>query len=235
MSAEKIIEKIEKIDGSLAKLEHTPDIERIPANKEQFETLMQKNQGGTASSAGSATAEVKTVPNTQPASIMTVARDLNYSDARTTSSILSQTQEAITTIDKIKKSLNSPDVQVRKSAQQLLNNKLSHIDESLKIALSKAGVEYEVPTDLAISEEKTPHDRPNPIKRFLHLLTDGQWQLERLGGELQAMEANSQQLTPVNMLAIQVKVAQIQQELELFSSLLNKGLESIKTIMNIQV
>lgn len=232
MSAEKIIEKVEKIDGSLAKLEHTPDIERIPANREQFETLMQKNQGEMASS--SAAKGTVATPNSQPASIMTVARDLNYTDSRTTTSILSQTQEAITTIDKIKKSLESPDVQVRKSAQQLLNNKLSHIDESLKIALSKAGVEYEIPSDLSVSGEITP-ERANPIKRFLHLLTDGQWQLERLGGELQAMENSGQQLTPVNMLAIQVKVAQIQQELELFSSLLNKGLESVKTIMNIQV
>ena len=43
------------------------------------------------------------------------------------------------------------------------------------------------------------------------------------------------QITPANMLAIQMKMGYVQQQIELFTSLLNKALESTKTIMNVQV
>jgi len=43
------------------------------------------------------------------------------------------------------------------------------------------------------------------------------------------------QLSPATMLLIQIKVGYIQQEIELFTSMLNKALESTKTIMNVQV
>lgn len=225
------IEKIASVVEGDSTIEGKPELEhpteRVSPNKERFDTLMSQQQAPEAA------------PKAQPMTssrntLMDTVRDLNYTDNKrgpaTSATLVSQTQEAVTQIQQIKKILESPNVNVKRSAQQLLSNKLSHIDESLRIALSKAGVEY----DLAV--EATPAgSRAKPIERFLRLLTDGQWQLEKLGGELSTMGAANKELSPVNMLAIQVKVGQIQQELELFSSLLNKALESIKTIMNTQV
>lgn len=226
MSAENLerIEPIDELETVNKPAEEIQPADRQPANREQFNSLMQENKA-------SLSQEAKTTTN--PTSLMDAVRDLNYNPPKggavSHDKLIVQTKEAIARIDEIKHALESPNVGIKTSAQQLLQNKLNHINESLKIALSRAGVEFN-PT------ANPTHAAPvNPIERFLGFLTDGQRQLENLGSELTFMGKRGQELTPVNMLAVQVKVGQIQQELELFSSLLNKALESIKTIMNIQV
>lgn len=223
------IERIEKIDESIESIESKeskPEISRVTPDKEHFDTLMREEKQAAA------------LPGREPgkASLMDTVRDMHNSQSKpgqvSHDTLVAETQEAVVKIEEIKHTLESPNINIKGSVQPLLQNKLSHINESLKIALSRAGVEYS-PTEAA-AEVKTP-GRVNPIERFLHFLTDGQMQLQNLGSELRIMAMNNKEISPVNMLAIQVKVGQIQQELELFSSLLNKGLESIKTIMNIQV
>jgi hypothetical protein len=49
------------------------------------------------------------------------------------------------------------------------------------------------------------------------------------------MHLNNKEITPANMLRIQMKVSYMQQEIEFFTAVLNKALESTKTIMNVQV
>lgn len=227
MSDQKI-EKIEKIGSSLEPTE-TKEIEqtqRVVPNQERFNNFLHEEKAQTA------------IKDPTKTSLMDTVRDYHYSTSTrsgtaslaTTDALISQTKQAIAQIDEVKKVLEQPNVKIKTSAQQLLRNKLSHIDESLQIALSKAGVEYVTPI-----EENLHPNRVNPVERFIGFLTDGQTQLQRLGDELNVMGKLGKDMSPVNMLAIQVKVAQIQQELELFSSLLNKALESIKTVMNIQV
>jgi hypothetical protein len=143
--------------------------------------------------------------------------------------LVAQTQEVIAKIEEIKEKLNSPNLELKGSVQNLLKNKLSHIDENLRITLSKAGVEYSsvVPGATAVPE--------NPIERFLGFLTDGQHRLKMLGTEVESWHLNKTDINPATMLAMQVKVGFMTQELEFFSALLNKALESTKTIMNVQV
>ena len=75
-----------------------------------------------------------------------------------------------------------------------------------------------------------------PIEKFMGLLTHSQGQLETLTQDLKEMATMStNQLNPATMLLVQVKVNHISQQIELFTSLLNKVLESTKTIMNVQV
>lgn len=220
------IEKIGKIEKEVEAPAKQPARPTGAPNKEQFDALLQKEQ--TKVQTGEQVA-------TQRISLMEAVRDASHTRSApgkvSPDQLIAQTKEAIQTIEGIKEVLKSPDISVKTSAQQLLHNKLQHIDDSLRIALSKTGVEFN-PT---AEEMQTKPARVNPIERFLGFLTDGQWKLENLGSELRTMSLNEKELSPVDMLAVQVKVTQIQQELELFSSLLNKGLESIKTIMNIQV
>ena len=226
MSESEYVEKIEAIEESHGEIaEEIESPERLPANKEHFNAHMQeKNQ--------IAAVETKSPDKT---SLMDAVRDLNYTPSSpgqvSHDKLVVQTKEAIAKIEDIKQTLESPNVNIKNSSQPILQNKLTHINESLQVALSRAGVELN-PADTTIPAKNS---LANPIERFLGFLTDGQGKLQTLGQELTVMSAKNQQLTPVNMLAIQVKVGQIQQELELFSSLLNKALESIKTIMNIQV
>lgn len=141
-----------------------------------------------------------------------------------------QARELIAQIESTKTQLSSATSDIKPSYQVLMRNRLTHVDESLKIALSKAGVEYQPPVT-AMTENASA----KPLDRFLSYLTHGQYQLDHLSDIVSKLNSTHKQLTPANMLAIQIKVSQIQQEIELFTSLLNKALESTKTIMNVQV
>lgn len=228
MTDEKI-EKVEKIGGeeeSTQVAETKMPLPTVAPNKEHFSTLMQGEQ-----------ATVRAARPEGKASLMDTVRDMNFSGSPTgkvsTQSLLAQTDQVISKIDEVKETLAAPNVSIKSPTHvKLLENKLSHIDESLRIALSKAGVEL-TPVQ---GQPKVPLiENSNPIERFLGLLTDGQWQLDKLSQELTLMGKANKELSPVNMLAIQIKVGQIGQELQLFYSLLSKALESVKTIMNIQV
>lgn len=232
MSQDKI-EKIEKVSRDLeTEQQNIAEIQPVPSEefgKSHFGSLMHEEKTGIVT-----TQQIS--KETPKVSLMDTVRDTNYSVNTTPGkasyeSLVKQTKEAISKIDEIKQTLESPNVQIKSTVQHLLQNKLSHIDDSLKIALTKVGMEYNPKEN--ISGEGTP--RANPIDRFLGFVTDGQNQLEHLGNTLAVMGVNGKELTPTNMLAVQVKMGWIQQELELFSNLLNKSLESIKTIMNVQV
>ncbi|MBS4164101.1 Uncharacterized protein PRO82_001417 [Candidatus Protochlamydia amoebophila] len=141
-----------------------------------------------------------------------------------------QAQSVIAQIDQVKTQLSQTQAEIKPSYQNLLRNRLTHIDDNLKIALSKAGVEYTPP-----AAQVTDINSPNPIKRFIGYLTSSQYQLEHLNQTIEHLNLTKVQMTPASMLAIQIKVGYIQQQIELFTSLLNKALESTKTIMNVQV
>jgi len=107
-----------------------------------------------------------------------------------------------------------------------LSGHIEHMDRALRDATKLAtGVE----TGTQISPEKPP------AIRFLSYLTESDKHLSNLVTEINAMEASRSKLTPAKMLALQIKLGFVQQELEFFTSVLNKGLEATKTIMNVQI
>lgn len=149
--------------------------------------------------------------------------------------IRKKTQAAGRTIGKVKKKLETPGIKVRNSFQPPLQNKLSTIKDNLGVLSKTAGIK-----DLARASEfgsgksGDPLEKlPRPVRKFVKLLTEGQSQLEALDKQLSTMD--DKEMSPSKLLAIQIKVGHISHELELFSSLLNKAIESTKTIMNVQV
>lgn len=151
---------------------------------------------------------------------------LDRTQTVTPNDVISQAHKTIETIDTIKQDLQKPDLQLKTSAEPLLTNKLVHIDENLQIALSKVGSEVKPQEPLGISK---------PIERFLGFLSHSQHQLDTLASDVQRLQEHGSTFSPATMLAVQTKVGYVQQELEFFTSLLNKALESTKTIMNVQV
>lgn len=222
MSVEKI-EKISKVAKSALSEESTPKV--IP-NKEQFDTLMVQDKQKEATTAQQSEAIASNKNPSLMDQIKDVNRRVDMIKRVNPKDLVAQAQEVIGKIEDIKQKLSTPNLELKKSVQGLLKNKLSHIDDSLRIALTKAGVEYKVPNKADVSA--------NPIERFLGYLTNGQAQLQNLTTDVQTFAA-SKELSPAVMLAVQVKVGYIQQELEFFTNLLNKALESTKTIMNVQV
>lgn len=143
-------------------------------------------------------------------------------------SIKDQAKGVIDQIEQVKDKLKTQ-TDIKPSYQTLLRNRLSHIDDNVKIALNKAGIEYTPATNVAEA------GKANPAQRFLNLLSNSQHQLENLHSTIESLSMTGAQISPANMLAIQMKMGYVQQQIELFTSLLNKALESTKTIMNVQV
>lgn len=221
-------DKIESIKG-IGKAEDSKAAKKvIESNKDHFDALMAKESP--------AKPPVITAP--QPAeavaklSPMDELRNLNNKveaiSRASPEDIRHRASQIIAEIDDItKKYSNLPNAQIAPSYQALLKNRLIHIDDTLKIALSKAGLEHTSPV--------TPAGPANPIEKFLGYLSHGQYQLEHLSHAIAQVQGKGIEVTPADMLMIQVKVNQIQQELEFFTNILNKALESTKTLMNVQV
>lgn len=142
--------------------------------------------------------------------------------------LVSQAENAVQKIDSVKRKLSTPNINMKGSVQNVLRNKLAHIDENLKIAMAKVGVDYVPP--------EAPKGLLSPVRKFLGYLAHGQHQLENMSTEIAQMEKEgADKLSPSKLLTVQLKMGFIQQELEFFASLLNKSLESTKTLMNVQV
>lgn len=138
-----------------------------------------------------------------------------------------RSKELVGRLEALKEQLATSKADLKPSYHKVLENRLTHIDDNLKVAITKAGGEYE-PTEKAAKGS-------NPAERFIDMLTDGQRQLEHLDVTIEQLQITGKNLNPASMLALQVKVGQIQQQIELFASLLSKALESTKSIMNVQV
>lgn len=222
-------ESIEAIKGVGRSTEKTAEItERAEPNKGHFDSLMARDD------AAKPVVSVPTPPleAVSKPSPMEELRKLNSKveaiSRASPEDIRSQAQNLIAEIDVINQKF-APHAQspIAPSYNALLKNRLSHIDDTLKIALSRAGLEYTPPTQAPAVT--------NPIEKFLGYLSHGQHQLQNLGQAVAQVQSKGMDVTPADMLAIQVKVNQIQQELEFFTNILNKALESTKTLMNVQI
>jgi len=114
------------------------------------------------------------------------------------------------------------------SAVSALSANVEHIDRALQDALH-------LTTNVEVgSAIPAPTTKP-PLERFLNFLTESDRRLSGIISEVQGLQLEKQRLTPATLLAMQVKIGFIQQELEFFTTTLNKALESTKTIMNVQI
>lgn len=233
-------EKIEKI-GKITKSAKTPGLKgvdmaeqvvRMPPNKERFDRLVQTpsaDQAAVQTASKSAPEKVEPISKT---SLMDEVRNLSKNVDRYSKisprELIAQADGVIHQIDEVKKKLATPNLEITSSTQSILQGKLAHIDENLRVALSKVGLEYN-------PSEQLENKKINPVERFLGFLTNGQSQLASLSTELEQMHLTQKDLSPANMLRIQLKVGYITQEIEFFSAVLNKALDSTKTIMNVQV
>jgi hypothetical protein len=222
------IGKVKKVTKAVAKpvqnIAAEEQLKRVGPNKEQFDKLMVEKQQ-----------KIPTEEKIEPSRTKTPIeelRALNSAQAKPTRvtpvELIAQTQEAINKMEEIKGTLKTPDAKVKDSLTPLLENKLTHVEENIQAAMSRTGSEYAPKVATAATG--------NPMMRFLGLLTDGQYKLQTLAMDIERMNTEKKgDLNPGMMLLLQIKVGMITQELEFFSSLLNKALESTKTIMNVQV
>jgi len=120
------------------------------------------------------------------------------------------------------KSINLPTTEVSK-----MNTFIEHIDQGLRdvIKLTK-GVE--------VGATKVDATKP-PLVRFLSYLTESDKKLNSFLDELGGIKIGEQKLSPDVLMAVQIKLGFISQELEFFTTTLSKFLEATKTVMNVQI
>jgi signal transduction histidine kinase len=223
---EEFIEKVEKVTekqraSGPMDYEFEPET-RLAPNKEHFDNLM-------TSQTPVDTADVRKVSSAKNSLVEEVAnvdRIANRAQ-RTPQDLIAQSQEVMGKIDQLKQKLSTPNLELKSSIQQELRNKLSHIDDNLRVAMSRSGIEYTPPPP--------PEKSHNVIERFLGLLTDSQDKLQNLTTDIARVDASNKPFSPATMIVLQMKVGMMQQEIEFFTTVLNKALESTKTIMNVQV
>jgi hypothetical protein len=234
MALDDRIEAVKKVSQAL-NTQDLPEVtsERVGPNAEQFNSYMNAEQNPhDVARVEKADVSALSLDKTQ-SSLMDEVKKLNTREHQmvqlTPEDLKNQTNGVIAQIEKSKAQLSQVK-EIDPSYNKILTNHLSHVDESLKIALSKTGTEHQ-----AVAATNTQPGLTNPIEKFLGYLTQGQYQLTHLNESIATLHSNKAELTPIAMLALQLKVGQVQQQIELFTSCLNKALESTKTIMNVQV
>lgn len=222
---DQVIQKVGKITkggavDSLAKVQPIPEM-RVQPDSGKFDLAMER-----AAPTSFQHGKVEGAQNNLIDEVRALNRQVENVDRATPAQLAEQSKAVIAQIQDIKNKLSDPGLEIKGNYKNILRNKLEHIDENLRTALNNAGLPYE-PFDATKSQSTSP------IGKFFDLLTHGQKQLNSLGSELAKM--NAENMNPADMLMLQIRVNTTQQELEFFTSLLNKALESTKTIMNVQV
>lgn len=145
----------------------------------------------------------------------------------TMQSVTSQADNLNTKLDEVKNQLNTPKLQLKRSQQQLLKNKLADTHQNIRNASEKIGS--------PLLKDYSPASGANPIEKFIGYVTNGQSQLAKAKMQLQELSQSGKQLEPGQMLLIQVNLSQAQQQLEYSSVLLSQVINAINKTLNIQI
>jgi hypothetical protein len=141
----------------------------------------------------------------------------------TVNSVGTQIAQVNAGIAQVQTQLGDPNLKLKRSQAHLLRNKLSDANDSISQAATRLGID---PPPLP-----TPAGS-GPVERFLTYLNHGQTLLQEAKAKLQAAGAAGDQIRPADLLLVQIKMSQAQQEIEFSSALLGKIMDSIKTILN---
>jgi hypothetical protein len=237
MGEEKKVIKIERIDkADVSKQVEVGLIEGKEAvSKTKFDAALEKADAHfvrTKEVQGKTLEEVSTHPSPITELAMS-SKKIQRLEPVTASRLIASAEDIKakmqTPVQKISETVRKePNIKLSPVYEAPLSERLIHIDASLKSALGIAGVEVKGPPPVPVKGEA-------PLNRFLNYLTHGDRQLSALVTEVQSYNISNEPITPAKLLAIQIKLNFVQQELEFFTNVLNKALESTKTLMNIQI
>lgn len=159
---------------------------------------------------------------------MEIGQQPQISENPTVQSLLTQTQDAQTSLQSIQSDLNNnTNVRFRKSQEYLMKNKLADAQEHIQSAGNKLGAN--------MPEQAAASPGQNPVQKFVGMVADSQQQMAAAQQQLQELQKSGKPLKAADMMLIQVKLSQAQQELSFASILMGKVVESFKTFMNIQI
>lgn len=241
MSSHEAYKKIEPISGS----DTTKHVDMGPSastgeegpSKVKFDEAVSHADPSKIERRGVSFATEPAVSQTQKPTLMEVATKVTQEPAKVTPTpkeLAAQTIDLRREIERPKAVLiaemkEHPTVVGNLGLEDLnkMQGHITHADRGLQeVSKLTTGVE----TGSSISPAEI-----SPAVRFLSFLTESDQKLNHFVDELSNLQVGSKRLSPATLLAVQVKLGFIQNELEFFTATLNKALDSTKTIMNIQI
>jgi hypothetical protein len=139
--------------------------------------------------------------------------------------ISSKIQEAHQTLQTAQQQLKTPDIPFKPSTSELLTQHLNHVNDNLSVISSRLNLPAQTPPKKEDGHPITEY--------FLNYLIGSDKQLQEVTQQL-TVPPKGGAFNPADMLAIQVKMNGVQQQMQFFTTLLGKAIDNIKTIMNIQ-
>jgi hypothetical protein len=167
--------------------------------------------------------------NTAPigATPMELTKPVNFQTGTPTmNTLLTQSANMQDSLGTVGDQLKTPNLKLKRSQAHLVKNKLQDANGYLHAAGDKLGVETppsQIPSGLA------------PPARFLAMLGDGQDQLMAVQQKIKELSATEGGISPADMMFLQVKMGQAQQEIEYSSTLLGKVIQSITQLLQTQL
>jgi hypothetical protein len=147
--------------------------------------------------------------------------------APTLNNVLGQISTTTSQIETMQNQLATPNLRFKSSQLRLLESKLSDAKGHIASASEKLGSPL-------IPEGIVPTGS-GPITRFISMLTDGQRQLLAAKAQVEKLKEKGDAIKPGDLLLIQIKLSQAQQEIEYSSILLSKVVDIVKQMINIQI
>jgi hypothetical protein len=141
-------------------------------------------------------------------------------------SLLSQVKSAQGMLGDINNNLNTKNLKLKQSQRYLLRNKLQDANAHLRAANAKMGAEI---------PEPPKSTGGGVIGKFLDYVSEGQANLMSANQQLMNLKGKGDTLKPADFLAIQLKLAHAQQEIEYASIMLSKTVDDIRMLFNVQL
>ncbi len=120
--------------------------------------------------------------------------------------------------------MRTPGLRIRPQDKDLLTNHMMNASDNLRVVNTKLGINNPPPTTL-----------DGPLGKFIGLLNGGSEQILSAKQQLSSFAQTPDKLNPAEMLLVQVKINQAQQQIEFSSMLLSKVVDDFKQLMNIQI
>lgn len=140
-------------------------------------------------------------------------------------------QQLVQQLEGVKNQLQTTPLQLNSSQQQVMQYRLNRFQEHVHSLADKVGVSAPPPGPAT----GAPSQAGSVVSTYLSYLTSGQSLLQQSMQQLNAGSAGGKQLSPSDLLAVQLKVNTAQQDIQFFSSFLGSSLDALKQTMNINM
>lgn len=139
-------------------------------------------------------------------------------------SMQSQLNIASSHIADMQAQIQTPGLKIMPQDRDLLSKHLGNATDNLRAVNTKLGV-------------SSPPAEPltGPLGQFMSLINDGANNIASAKQKLSSIASSTDSLNPTEMLLVQVKVNQAQQQIDFASSILSNTVNAFKTLMNLQI